>query len=155
MKKIINGKVYDTETAKEVVSTNNGYFCNDASYVEETLYVKKTGEYFIYGYGGSFSRYGKYVGDSMVYGEKIIPITFDTAQEWAEKHVSADEYEKIFGEIIEDDTNVTTSISLDKNVHETAKRTAQQKSMTVSAYIAALIVEDNKRKILLDKSENV
>ena len=37
MKKIINGKKYDTETAKEVGYWNNGYPCSDFNHCEETL----------------------------------------------------------------------------------------------------------------------
>lgn len=48
MKKIINGKAYNTETAKELGSYWNGYPHGDFSYVCETLYVKRTGEYFLH-----------------------------------------------------------------------------------------------------------
>lgn len=52
MKKIINGKKYDTDTAKEVGYSNNGLLSTDIDYIEETLYQKKTGEFFLYGEGG-------------------------------------------------------------------------------------------------------
>ena len=47
MKKIINSKKYDTKTAKEI-----GIYCaslsvSDFGYFEETLYRKKTGEFFL------------------------------------------------------------------------------------------------------------
>ena len=45
MKKIINGRKYDTETAKEIGYWSNGYPCSDFNHCEETLYLKKTGEY--------------------------------------------------------------------------------------------------------------
>ncbi len=41
MKKIINGKKYDTETATRLADWNNGGYC------KETLYQKHTGEYFM------------------------------------------------------------------------------------------------------------
>ena len=47
MKKIINGKMYNTETAKEIGSWNNGRYRSDFYYVGETLYKKKTGELFV------------------------------------------------------------------------------------------------------------
>ena len=46
MKKIINGKKYDTDTAEQIGYDNNGLLCSDLSYIEETLYKKKTGEFF-------------------------------------------------------------------------------------------------------------
>ena len=49
MKKIIKGKVYDTDTARELASWANGGNWRDFSHLEETLYRKKTGEYFLHG----------------------------------------------------------------------------------------------------------
>lgn len=40
MKKIINGKMYDTDTAKELVSVTNGYCIGDLYYSKTTLYQK-------------------------------------------------------------------------------------------------------------------
>ena len=59
MKKIINGKMYNTETAKEIGSWNNGRYRSDFYYVGETLYKKKTGELFVFGEGGAASRYAE------------------------------------------------------------------------------------------------
>ena len=56
MKKIINGRKYDTETAKEIGYWSNGYPCSDFNHCEETLYLKKTGEYFLYGEGGALTE---------------------------------------------------------------------------------------------------
>ena len=52
MKKIINGKMYDTDTAKELVSVTNGYCMGDLYYSKTALYQKRTGEYFVYSEGG-------------------------------------------------------------------------------------------------------
>ena len=48
MKKIINGKKYDTETATSVGEYSSNYACSDYKYYDETLYKKKTGEFFLY-----------------------------------------------------------------------------------------------------------
>ena len=45
MKKIINGKTYNTETAKEISEWSEGVY-RDFTYIGETLYRKRTGEYF-------------------------------------------------------------------------------------------------------------
>lgn len=99
MKKIINGKKYDTDTAKAIGFDTN--CASDFHYWYESLYIKKTGEYFLYGKGGPMSRYCEYIGDCQTSGEKIIPMTVEEAKEWAEKHLTADEYEEIFGEVEE------------------------------------------------------
>lgn len=100
MKTIIKGRKYNTETAKEVGWDNNGRagfeFC------EEHLYLKRTGEFFIHGWGGPSSKYCRSVGLNEWSGdEKIIPLTNEEARKWAENHLNPDEYEDIFGEVKE------------------------------------------------------
>lgn len=70
MKKIINKKTYDTETAKPVC-TYSYVFAGDFRKVTETLYRKKTGEYFLHGIGGPASKYPK---------ETIIPMASSAAE---------------------------------------------------------------------------
>ena len=64
MKQIINGKKYDTDTAKEIAHYCAPGSVQDFSYFEETLYRKKTGEYFLYGKGGPASRYSRSCGQT-------------------------------------------------------------------------------------------
>lgn len=85
MKKVINGRSYNTETAKELGYQTNGYANNDIYFTGETLYRKKTGEFFLYGEGGAYSIYGRDFGMSRGGGEKIIPLSEDEAKNWAEK----------------------------------------------------------------------
>ena len=95
MKKIKNGKLYDTDTAKSIGSYQ--YLGeSDFHYVYEELYRKKTGEYFLYGEGGPASRWASYNGDGYWAGEDIRPLTDEQAREWAEEHMDADEYLKYF-----------------------------------------------------------
>lgn len=101
MKKIINGKKYDTETAKELGCWDNGYLSNDFSYCEETLYRKKTGEYFLHGLGGALTQYSEKTWNGSTGGQVITPLTEYEANRWAEMHLTVDEYESIFGEVEE------------------------------------------------------
>ena len=102
MKKIINGRKYDTETAKEVASTCGGEGPRDFSFFEETLYCKKTGEFFLAGHGGAASKYAKSCGQRQwCGGEAIIPLTEQEAKTWCERALDVDEYEAIFGEVEE------------------------------------------------------
>lgn len=95
MKQIINGKMYNTETARKVGTYWSGIF-----YVEETLYKKKTGEFFLYyGEGGANTGYSKSVGVNCWSGEEeIIPFTEKQAREFAEKKLEIEEYVACFGE---------------------------------------------------------
>lgn len=102
MKKIISGKMYNTETAKKVVAWDNGYACGDFSHYEETLYKKKTGEYFLYGEGGPSSKYARPCGmNEWCGGDEFIPLSENEAREWMEKKADADDYIEEFGEVEE------------------------------------------------------
>ena len=59
MKKIINGKKYDTATAHECGTWSNAGSWRDFSHIEETLYRKRTGEFFLFGEGGPMTRFEK------------------------------------------------------------------------------------------------
>lgn len=98
MKKVINRKVYDTDTAQLVGEWENGVGRGDFSYTKEALYKKKTGEYFLYGYGGPASAYAEWSGYNNAYtkGDGFTLLTFDEARDWAEKRLDADEYLKFF-----------------------------------------------------------
>lgn len=78
---------------------SNEFPRNDSSFCEEELYLKKTGEYFLYGKGNATSKYAQYVGNnSYASGEQIRPLTETEAKNWTEHHASVDKYEEIFDE---------------------------------------------------------
>ena len=81
MKRIIDGKVYDTETAHQVGRpwSPAGLGPSDFEWYEETLYRKRTGEYFLH-------------------GERIMPMGYDQARQWAEGHLEVEEYIAAFGD---------------------------------------------------------
>lgn len=95
MKKIINGKVYNTYTAKSCGEYWNGYSPGDFNNVTEELFLKKTGEFFLHCYGGPMSKYGEWHGNMKTSSEKIKPLSYKEAREWAEEHLTADEKEFI------------------------------------------------------------
>ncbi len=98
MKKVINRKRYDTDTAKKVAAWNSGGSMSDFRYASEVLYRKKTGEFFLYGEGGAMSQWGKLNADNTrSWGEDLRPLTLDMAQDWTERYAN-EEYELLFGE---------------------------------------------------------
>ena len=144
MKRIINNKKYDTETAREIGNDNNGLGYRDFSHWSETLYCKRTGEYFLHGEGGPMTHYAVSCGsNSWSGGEKIIPLTYTDAREWAEKHLTTIQYEREFGEVTEDDSTTTLTLSMPQNVAELARRKAQESGKSLSAFIADLIRSTN------------
>ena len=104
MKKIINGKRYDTETAEKIGVWDNSRSISDFDCCEETLYRKRTGEFFIHGGGGARTKYAKEEYGMYGWGEAIIPLTYDEAREWAETHLDADRYEALFPVTDDDET---------------------------------------------------
>ena len=140
MKKIINGKVYDTNTAKELGSYGNGGTWRDFSHWEETLYRKKTGEYFLHGEGGPMTRYAEAQGQNQWSGgSRIMPMTYQEATQWAEEHLSADEYEEIFGAVVEDDTKRIVTYNLTVTAAEKLRRMAEMSGKSASEILEDLI----------------
>lgn len=136
MKKIIGGRVYNTDTAELVGEWANTYNTRDFNFCIENLYRKKTGEFFIHGRGGPMSKYAVSSGSNTMCGsEQIKPISFEYAKRWAEEKLTADEYEKLFGEVAEDDSRRVVGISLTAAAHGKLKRAAGEKGITVSALI--------------------
>ena len=102
MKKIIDKKVYNTETAVRLYAWTNGYGGGDFNYRHEVLYVTKKGQYFIHGCGGAMSKYCKCIGNGQCGGEDIILLTKDEAYEWAENLHLDDFITDHFGNEIEE-----------------------------------------------------
>lgn len=101
-RKIINGKLYNTETATCVGRYYNSLSTSDFRFFEEELFSKHTGEYFLSGEGGPLSKYAEYLDDGCrTYGKDILPLSLDEAKEWVEHHMSADDYVKEFGVVEE------------------------------------------------------
>ncbi len=86
MKKIINGKTYNTDTADFIDSVYPNGFSN---WTEE-LYKKKNGEYFLYIKGGPYTKYrpGK---------PKIQPLSIDQVKNWVKLYLDDERYMEIFG----------------------------------------------------------
>lgn len=101
MKKIINGRKYDTDTAKEIDSYSNDRPRTDFRYFCETLYQKHTKEFFLYGHGGPMSKYAEHCGQGWTGGESILPLSLDEVKEWVETNSTVEIYETLFGEVEE------------------------------------------------------
>ncbi len=84
MKKRIRGLEYNTGTAKKIAECSSSYGVNDNQFYKETLYRKRTGEFFVHGVGNAGSKYAEWLPDYHSYtsGEAIKPLTFDEAKEW-------------------------------------------------------------------------
>ena len=132
MKKLIKGRRYDTDIAMEIGSYNYGNH-GDLGHWSETLYRKRTGEFFIYGEGGPMSKYAKSLGQNEWSGsEDIIPVSTEAAQRWAEEYLDGDTVEKVFGVIDDDQSKKITSFSLSEATLEKIARLAAEKGISKS-----------------------
>ena len=137
MQKIIKGRKYNTDTAQEVCGYSNGLPWGDFDWVQETLYVKRTGEYFLHGKGGARSKYAVPDGDFMGGGSEIIPLSEKEAQSFVEENGDTETYEKFFGEVSEGETR--TTIVLSEGAKKKLQRIALEKRMSISQVIERLI----------------
>ena len=141
MKKIIRGRQYDTDTAQRIGSWDNGLSGTDLEYTDETLYRKRTGEFFLDGCGGARSRYAEVDGNMMAPGNRIVPVTFDQAREWAEEHLTPEEYESEFGAVDADAGKQYFNCGLEAPVMKLLKTAAARDERSMGDIIAQLIVE--------------
>lgn len=102
MKKVLNGKMYNTETATIVGSWDNGCQVNDFAYCAETLYRSQKGTYFLHGESGAQGPYAEETGNGRYQnGEEIVPMKESEARAWAEEVLEADDFVRTFGDIEE------------------------------------------------------
>ena len=127
MREIIDGRVYDTDTAEYLAFWCNKVAVTDFHYYCEELYMKRNGEYFLYGEGNGLSPYASYGYGGSSYGEAIVPLTLAEAKEWAEK---ADCYEDVFGEVSEDDEDVDVMVRMPREMFEVLRQMASGTEVT-------------------------
>lgn len=141
MKKIIKGKVYDTDTARCVGGDGGG---DGFSRWSEDLYQKRTGEFFLFGEGGPATKYAEYVDGNNAWsnGSKIIPLDAKAARQWAEEHLDADDYMALF-EVPDEDDAERTAISalLPAGLVRRARQRAVDEKTTLTAVLEAALAQ--------------
>lgn len=142
MKKIIAGRIYDTESARmigEFEFSGRG----DFHWYKETLYLKKTGEFFMHGIGNAASPYRTAVAQSeWSEGEKIIPLTYETARTWCEEHIPAEEYVAIFGEPEDEEGSARLHVLVSANAMARLKKAQSREGKPMSQIIEDLILSN-------------
>ena len=82
MRKVIDGKLYNTETAKQVGSDSYSHY-GDFQYWCEELYCTERGNWFLYGEGGEKFSYARSVEQNAAGGgNDITPLTREEALAW-------------------------------------------------------------------------
>lgn len=140
MKRIIKNKVYDTDTAQRLGEYAPNPNQSDFHYFCETLYRKKTGGFFLHGEGNAASKYSRSCGQNeWCSGEKIIPLPYEEAQEWAEKHLDADDYIAVFGEPEEDGSIEALNVRISSARMTKLRQAASRDGLTLVALVEKLI----------------
>lgn len=144
MKKVIRGRLYDTEKAVLVGEFyDEAMPGNDLAYYREELYRKRTGEYFIYGTGNAGSKYSVWRGSTASGTEKIVPMTYQQAQEWAEENLPRNVYENEFGIPERNDDKTIISFNLKIGNIEKLKVISAKQDKPMSSIIDELIENAN------------
>lgn len=104
MKKIVNGKRYDTKTATEIASSWNGCSRSDFKFLLETLYKTDGGAWFLAGEGGALTKYAEVLegGRSHCGGKDVVPLTPAEAKAWLEINRKTTALETCFASEIRD-----------------------------------------------------
>lgn len=140
MNKIINGKRYDTDTAKQVGCWENMGDASSLDYQAQTLYRKRTGEFFLHCEGGARTPYASFSEDGWARpGEVLRPLGYVEARKWASERLSADESEAVFPSIPEDAGNVPVTLSIPAAAKAELERRASETGRTQSDIVAGLI----------------
>ena len=96
MKQIINGKMYNTETACEIMTNDFFDEWKSSAHICETLYKKENGEFFLcrdmFGDGDAIDEY------YWVLKHRMEPLTEERAKMWVEKYGEVETYIALFGE---------------------------------------------------------
>lgn len=139
MRKTIANKLYDTETAKPMGNWQRGYE-SDKGYISETLYLKKTGEYFLHGQGGSRSRYAQRTApNTWGFGERIIPFSNEEAHAWAENHLTESAFDVVFGDVPDDGRLTSVTLKLRASTAEKLHRLARKDGRQLSEFAEEII----------------
>jgi hypothetical protein len=102
MKQVINGKLYDTESAEQLAKYAPVKDRQDFNFLKEVLYKTEKGSYFIHGQGGPKTKYAKKKGSTTSGSSEIRPLTDEEALSWCEdKQLDGEVVASEFSDLIE------------------------------------------------------
>jgi hypothetical protein len=128
MKKVIDGALYNTETASKLGAWDNGLMVSDFNYLSHDLHKTKSGKYFLY------------VDTCFSDRDHIEPLSPSEAAHWAEEHLDGDDYIKIFGEPEEAASGrEAINISLPVDIKRKLERMRSETGKSISAIIEQLV----------------
>ena len=86
MKRIIDAKTYNTETATHIANASSSCGKSDFNWWDEDLYRSPKGQYFVSGEGHAMSRWSESYGNMSGPGSGIELLTREEAIAWCERN---------------------------------------------------------------------
>ena len=88
MKKVIAGKLYDTDRAQVIHNWSNGSDRGNFHTMEETLYKTKSGAFFVWGEGHGLTKWASHsdCGRMSGWGSDVVALNEAEALKWCEEH---------------------------------------------------------------------
>lgn len=140
MKKIIRNKVYDTDTAQLIKQADHPNITNGEGSCKQSLYRKKTGDYFLAVSGARTDVFHNLALENNVHDceRHIYPLTYEQARSWAEEEMIADEWLEIF-EPVEDDSLCALNLTLSASAVSKFRLAAQRQQISQRELMERLI----------------
>lgn len=147
MRELIDGRSFDTDKAVMVAEWDNGLGTSDARFERVQVFRKKTGEFFLHGWGGTATSWRENFPRPMPDGrtwapEGIVPVTRERARELVEGRLGADEARRIF----EGGAPVTMSLRIPAPLYRAidaeAARAGEPKARVIISTLAAALGVD-------------
>lgn len=136
MRKIINNRVYDTETALLIGSIVKTIALENMSFkIEEFLYRTRSGRYFLF-YPMDTCPSGQ--NKPTEYNHKINQIDYKNAELWGRKNLLTVEYDKYFNTVEDSNKKVVISVSV---LQTTKNKLDKLKSESPGTTVGELIDE--------------
>lgn len=140
MNKIINGRRYDTDSAKCIAVWDNGEPSGVSQYYSETLYRKRTGEHFLCRKGGAMSPVSRMRDGSIRGGWDLLPMGLADAKAWGEAKLSCEEFANAFGDEGDEESVVYAAVSAEAKLRlaDEALRTGSTQAEVVERLLMEL-----------------
>ena len=84
--RVIGGKLYDTETATEVMRIPCHVYGDDFRWEDTRVFISPNGQWFLAGEGNGSSRWGVKTANGYVPGDGLVLLTEDEVKQLLEQH---------------------------------------------------------------------
>lgn len=131
MKTVIDGKVYDTDTARLVKQAD--FTVADGTRGQQALYCRRDGSFFLM-LSGARSKGTAVIGLPEIREPHIVPLSYDSAMLWMTFEATAEEYSAVFPGA-PDPSNASMTVWLSAESAAKLRQAANGRKTSVQALI--------------------